>query len=105
MMAYCVSKAAVVQLTQCAALELAPKGIRVNAVCPGMIASTQIIANAGLPQEIYQATLERVKHIYPIGRAGTPEEVAKSIVFLATEDTGSFMTGVALSVDGGRCLT
>lgn len=105
MMAYCLSKAAVVQLTRCAALELAPKGIRVNAVCPGMIASTQLIANAGLPQELYDATMERVSKIYPLGRPGTPEEVAKSIVFLATEETASFMTGVTLSIDGGRCVT
>lgn len=100
-MAYCLSKAAVIQLTRFGALELASKGIRVNAVCPGIIASTQIMANAGVSKD-YDATMEFASNIYPLSRPGTPEEVAKSIIFLATEETASFMTGVALPIDGGH---
>lgn len=103
MMAYSLSKAAVVQLTKFGALELAPKGIRVNSVCPGMISSTQLMPNAGLSKDVYDFFMNRASNIYPLGRPGTPEEVAKSIVFLASEKTASFMTGVNLSIDGGYC--
>ena len=105
MMAYCLSKAAVAQLTRCAALELASKGIRVNAVCPGVTESTNIFVNAGLPTIVHDKTMERVKNVYPLGRPGTPEEVAKSIVFLASEESASYMTGVTLSIDGGRVVS
>ena len=105
MMAYCMSKAAVAQLTRCAASELASKGIRVNAVCPGVIDSTRIFHNAGLSTEFHDLMIERVKATHPLGRAGTPEEVAKSIAFLASEEHASFMTGVTLPIDGGRCVS
>jgi NAD(P)-dependent dehydrogenase (short-subunit alcohol dehydrogenase family) len=105
MIAYCMSKAAVAQLTRCAASELASKGIRVNAVCPGVIDFTRIFQNAGFSTEFHDLTIERVKSSYPLGRAGTPEEVAKSIAFLASEEQASFMTGVTLAIDGGRCVS
>ncbi len=103
-MSYCVSKAAVAQLTRCAALELAPKGVRVNAVNPGVITSTRIAQNAGLPEEFYNRVAEQSKTAHPIGRAGTPQEVAKAIAFLASDDHAAFITGITLSIDGGRAV-
>ena len=103
MFAYGLSKAAVVHLTRSAALELGSKGIRVNAVCPGMISKTRILINAGLPAERMKLVEEDAKIKYPIGRTGTPEEVAHTIVFLASDDQ-AYMTGVALSVDGGALV-
>lgn len=105
MLVYGMSKAAVIHLTRCAAVELGPKGIRVNAVCPGVILPTKLMSNAGLETNLIGVTMERVKSMYPLGRAGTPEEVAQSIAFLATEETASYMTGVTLSIDGGRFCT
>src|SRR6266849_3147385 len=77
-LAYCVSKAAVDQLTRCAALELAPKGIRVNAVNPGVV-RTGLHRNAGMNEEAYAAFVERSKTTHPIGRIGEAEEIADLI--------------------------
>ena len=76
--AYCVSKAGVDQLTRSAALELAPKGIRVNAVNPG----TNLHRNGGMDEKAYNAFLEHSKTTHPLGRVGEPEEVAELILFL-----------------------
>src|SRR5688500_8378505 len=81
-LAYCVSKAAVDQLTRCAALELAPKGIRVNAVNPGVVV-TQIHRRGGMSEDDYAAFLEHSKTTHPLGRVGDAEEVADLILFLA----------------------
>lgn len=99
--AYCMSKAAIDQMTRCVALELAAKGVRVNAVNPGVIV-TDIHKRAGLSESEYQEFLEHCKTTHALGRVGTSSEVAKSIVFLASEEHASFITGVTLSVDGGR---
>ena len=101
--AYCVSKAGVDQLTRCAALELAEKGIRVNAVNPGVV-RTNLHRNGGMNRESYQAFLEHSRSTHPLGRVGEPEEVAQSILFLATE-VSSWITGATLAVDGGRAQT
>src|SRR6266849_5690105 len=77
-LAYCVSKAAVDQLTRCSALELAPKGIRVNAVNPGVV-RTGLHRNAGMNEEAYAAFVERSKTTHPIGRIGEAEEIADLI--------------------------
>ena len=69
-LAYCVSKAGVDQLTRCAALELAPKGVRVNAVNPGVVVSN-LHRRSGMTEENYAAFLERSKETHPLGRAGT----------------------------------
>lgn len=92
--AYVASKWAVVGLTKAAAIELAPRRIRVNCVCPGTI-DTPINQQAGA-----EAELEIVKTIAPLGRIGTPEEVAATIHFLASDDAG-YLTGTAIEVDGG----
>jgi NAD(P)-dependent dehydrogenase (short-subunit alcohol dehydrogenase family) len=102
-LAYCVSKAAVDQLTRCAALELAANGIRVNAVNPGVVV-TELHRAGGMNEEAYAAFLEHSKTTHPLGRAGQPEEVADLIYFLAS-DRASWITGATVSIDGGRALT
>lgn len=102
-LAYCVSKAAVDQLTRCAALELASKGIRVNAVNPGVVV-TGLHRSGGMNEEAYAAFLEHSKTTHPLGRVGQPEEVADLIYFLAS-DRASWITGATVSIDGGRALT
>jgi NAD(P)-dependent dehydrogenase (short-subunit alcohol dehydrogenase family) len=101
--AYCVSKAAVDQLTRCASLELAAKGVRVNAVNPGVVV-TNLHRSSGMDESTYAKFLERSKKTHPIGRVGTPEEVAQLVPFLASE-RASWITGVTYSIDGGRANT
>jgi len=100
---YCVSKAAVDQLTRCAALELAPKGIRVNAVNPGVVV-TNIHKRGGMDDGAYQKFLEHSKETHPLGRVGTPEEIAELIYFLSSENA-SWITGATYEIDGGRAQT
>ena len=102
-LAYCVSKAAVDQLTRCAALELAPNGVRFNAVNPG-VTRTGLHLNSGMNEEAYAAFLERSKTTHPLGRIGQPEEVADLILYLASSKAG-WITGGTFSIDGGRAQT
>jgi NAD(P)-dependent dehydrogenase (short-subunit alcohol dehydrogenase family) len=102
-LAYCVSKAAVDQFTRCVALELAPKGVRVNAINPGVVI-TQLHRSGGMNEEQYQAFLERSKTTHPMGRVGTADEVAELALFLAS-NRASWITGGTHSIDGGRSLT
>lgn len=102
-LAYCVSKAAVDQLTRCAALELASKGVRVNAVNPGVVV-TEAHLSGGMPPENYERFLEHSKTTHPLGRVAQPEEIAELIAFLAS-DRASWITGATYSIDGGRALT
>jgi len=102
-LAYCVSKAAVDQLTRCSALELAAKGVRVNAVNPGVVV-TEIHKRGGMNNEAYAAFLEHSKTTHPLGRTGRPEEIAALVLFLASDDA-SWVTGATYSIDGGRALT
>lgn len=102
-LAYCVSKAGVDQLTRCAALELAPKGIRVNAVNPGVVI-TNLHKRSGMTDEKYEEFIEHSKTTHPLGRAGKPEEVADLIYFLASDQAG-WITGATYEIDGGRAQT
>ncbi len=102
-LAYCVSKAGVDQLTRCAALELAPKGVRVNAVNPGVV-RTEVHRRGGMNEEAYTKFLEHSKQTHPLGRVGDAREVADLILFLASE-RASWITGATYSIDGGRAQT
>jgi len=102
-LAYCVSKAALDQLTRCASLELAAKGVRVNAVNPGVVV-TEIHKRGGMSDEAYAAFLEHSKTTHPLGRTGRPEEIAALVLFLAS-DEASWVTGATYSIDGGRAQT
>lgn len=102
-LAYCVSKAAVDQLTRCSALELAPQGIRVNAVNPGVVV-TNLHKRGGMIDEKYADFLEHSKTTHPIGRVGEAWEIAELIYFLASEKAG-WITGATYQIDGGRAQT
>jgi NAD(P)-dependent dehydrogenase (short-subunit alcohol dehydrogenase family) len=102
-LAYCVSKSGIDQLTRCAARELAPKGVRVNAVNPGVVVSN-LHRRGGMNEESYAAFLEHSKKTHPIGRPGEPTEIANLIFFLASPDA-AWITGETISIDGGRHLT
>jgi NAD(P)-dependent dehydrogenase (short-subunit alcohol dehydrogenase family) len=102
-LAYCVSKAALDQLTRCAALELAAKGVRVNAVNPGVVVSN-LHRRGGMNEENYSAFLTRARDTHPLGRAGDAREIADLIFFLASDASG-WITGETISIDGGRHLT
>lgn len=102
-LAYCVSKAGLDQLTRCAALELAAKGVRVNAVNPGVVI-TEIHKRGGMSHEAYAAFLEHSRQTHPLGRVGQAAEVAELILFLASE-RASWITGATYSIDGGRAQT
>jgi NAD(P)-dependent dehydrogenase (short-subunit alcohol dehydrogenase family) len=100
---YAVSKAAVDQLTRCAALDFAPKGVRVNAVNPGVVV-TNLHRRGGMDAIKYAEFLERSKTTHPLGRPGQPEEVADLIAFLVSPTAG-WITGETIAIDGGRHLT
>jgi NAD(P)-dependent dehydrogenase (short-subunit alcohol dehydrogenase family) len=102
-LAYCVSKAAIDQLTRCAALDLASKGVRVNAVNPGVVVSN-LHRRGGMNEENYAAFLARSRATHPLGRPGDPAEIAELIFFLAS-DQAAWITGETISIDGGRHLT
>ena len=102
-LAYCVSKAGLDQLTRCAALELAAKGVRVNAVNPGVVV-TEIHKRGGMDEEGYAKFLEHSRTTHPLGRVGSPSEIADLVLFLASEKA-SWITGATYSIDGGRALT
>ncbi len=95
--AYVVSKHAVVGLTKAAALEYARDGIRVNAVCPGIIDTPMVRRLIGGREADYESAIPARQ---PIGRLGKPEEIAESIVWLCS-DAASLVTGLAMAVDGG----
>ena len=101
-LAYCVSKAALDMLTQCLALELAPRGVRVNAICPGVVVSELHTATGAVAD--YAAFLERAKSTHPLGRPGQPDEIAALAAFLVSDEAG-WITGGLHTIDGGRTLT
>ncbi|XP_060067836.1 uncharacterized oxidoreductase TM_0325-like [Ylistrum balloti] len=101
--AYCMSKAAMDSFTECLALELAPFGVRVNAVNPGTVISmiTRRGHSAYQKEEDYRKFLDIQTTKHPIGRVGVPQDVAQAIAFLASEQA-SFISGQIMFVDGAR---
>ncbi len=98
---YCSSKGAVSNLTKALAVELAPDNVRVNAICPvigetGMLETFMGVPDTPENRKKFEATI-------PLGRFSTPNDIAQTMLFLASDDA-SFLTGVALEVDGGRCV-
>jgi NAD(P)-dependent dehydrogenase (short-subunit alcohol dehydrogenase family) len=97
--AYCASKGGVVLLTKAMAIDHARQGIRVNCICPGDVDTPMLPEDArrrGMEWEEYLASAAN----RPMGRIGKPEEIAKAVLFLASDDS-SFVTGAVLAVDGG----
>ncbi|HVF11993.1 MAG TPA: SDR family oxidoreductase [Actinomycetota bacterium] len=97
--AYCASKGAVIAFTKQVALQYAGTGVRCNCVCPGTVDSpwvARLMQEAADPVERRSMLIAR----QPVGRLGTPEEIAKAILYLASDDA-SFITGSALVIDGG----
>lgn len=91
--AYACTKAGIIALTRSLAMELAPSGIRVNCVAPGVI-------NTDMVQVLGQETLDELAKETPLGRLGTPEDIAYAVSFFASERAG-FITGQVLTADGG----
>jgi NAD(P)-dependent dehydrogenase (short-subunit alcohol dehydrogenase family) len=102
--AYSSAKAAVIHMSRCAAAQLSPQKIRVNAICPGLIATSIFGASLGLPREVADQMAARVAEhgakVQPIPKAGAPEDIAKAALYLASDDS-EFVTGTHIVVDGG----
>ncbi len=94
--AYVVSKHGIVGLTKTAALEYAKQGIRINAVCPGVIKTAMVDRITGEDKNVEK----KYKDMEPVGRMGQPQEVAEAIIWLCS-DAASFVTGDTMAVDGG----
>lgn len=102
-MSYCMSKAAVNQFTKCSALDLAPKGIRVNSINPAVV-ETALHDSIGRTAEKSEAYYERFSNRYPVGRVGDVSDVSAAIAYLADDTSASFLTGINLPVDGGALV-
>jgi NAD(P)-dependent dehydrogenase (short-subunit alcohol dehydrogenase family) len=98
--AYAASKGGILSLTRNMALDYAPQGIRVNAICPGTIDSELVRGQARAEGGDLDANLARYGALHPVGRIGTPEDIAQAALYLASP-RASFVTGAALVVDGG----
>ena len=91
-------------MSRCAAAQLSPQKIRVNAICPGLIATSIFGASLGLPREVADQMAARVAEtgakVQPIPKAGAPDDIAKAALYLASDDS-EFVTGTHIVVDGG----
>ena len=94
---YSAAKAGLIGFTKAFALETASKGITVNAVAPGYIATEMVMA---VPEEVLNT---KILPLIPVGRLGEPEEVGRCVVFLASDEAG-FITGSTLSANGGQYM-
>jgi NAD(P)-dependent dehydrogenase (short-subunit alcohol dehydrogenase family) len=104
---YSIAKAAIVHMTRVTAPQLAPSNIRVNCICPGLIATNIFASAMGVPSQLGETRLDAIaeasKHSQPIPRGGRPRDIAEAALYLAS-DGSSFVTGQALVVDGGITL-
>ena len=98
--AYCATKGAILAWTRALAVELAPQGLRANAVCPGPIDTPMLAAEFALADDPVAARLGEVATV-PVGRLGQPADIAAVVAFLAS-DAASFVNGAAWSADGGK---
>ncbi len=105
--AYAAAKAGVIMLTKTMARELASRGIRVNAICPGQVRTDLEQWRFGLEASFFGSTVEEREQemcrTIPLGRIGVPDEVGRLAAFLASEASG-YMTGQAINIDGGQCM-
>ncbi len=99
---YCVAKAGLDMLTWCLALELAPRGVRVNAINPGVVVTNLHKASGTVAD--YDAFLKRCEETHPLGFVGRPEDAASLVLFLASP-RARWITGALVPLDGGRALT
>ena len=97
---YCASKGGVVLMTKAMAIDHATQGIRVNCLCPGDVETPMLDEDARMRGMTWEEYHEQAVAQRPMGRIGTPEEIAKAALFLASDDS-SFMTGATLVIDGG----
>lgn len=100
---YGISKAALDQFTKCCALDLAPEGIRVNAINPGSV-RTPIHRSYGLTLEQAEKFMEMGKQMTALGRLGEVSDTSAAIAYLADDELAAFLTGVLLPVDGGTLI-
>jgi NAD(P)-dependent dehydrogenase (short-subunit alcohol dehydrogenase family) len=102
--AYSAAKSAVIHMSRCAAAELSPQGIRVNAICPGLIATSIFGAAVGLPvaaaDQMAARVAENASIAQPVKKPGLPEDIARAALYLASDDS-AFVTGTHIVVDGG----
>ena len=102
--AYSSAKAAVIHMTRVAAAQLSPQGIRVNAICPGLIATSIFGASIGLPRAVADQMAARIVEnaagVQPVAKAGLPDDIAQAALYLSS-DASAFVTGTHLVVDGG----
>lgn len=99
---YCVAKAGLDRFTECLALEMAPHGVRVNAINPGVVKTNLHLASDAVPD--YDAFLARSEETHPLGFYGAPQDAADLVLFLAS-DRSRWITGGLIPLDGGRALT
>lgn len=103
--AYCVSKAALVQLTKCVALDYARHGVRSNCICPGFLESVMSDRRADMSSAMLRERSERAGRVVPLGREGRYEETARAVLFLSSAWDAAYVTGATLVIDGGITLT
>jgi NAD(P)-dependent dehydrogenase (short-subunit alcohol dehydrogenase family) len=103
-LAYSTAKGAVIHMSRCAAAELSPQGIRVNAICPGLIATSIFGTAFGLPRaaadQMVARIVENAAAAQPVKKPGLPEDIARAALYLASDDS-AFVTGTHIIVDGG----
>ena len=100
---YSTTKAALVHLTRSVALELGERGVRVNCICPGGVATPFVLAVAGAPPEAIEGIREAMSQMQPIARAGATIDIARTAAWLCSEE-GDYITGQAITIDGGESL-